>query len=161
MVFIGQINHANERRVRRPIPHRPIRSPLDRRRSASARIHPSIQPNRWPYVRAQHTHRIEDVEKLGLHRFSHMRRVWWHLAIVKLVSSDLFRLMHAVPFQVLDKCLREVLRLGHAEDGRLPKRLGLVVAIESLASVFGLPDIDDRLDTRFVLAKKKVNAGMI
>jgi len=53
------------------------------------------------------------------------------------------------------------MRLGHAEDGRLPKRLGLVVAIESLASVFGLPDIDDRLDTRFVLAKKKVNAGMI
>jgi len=69
--------------------------------------------------------------------------------------------MHAVPFQVSDMCLREVLRLGHAEDGRLPKRLGLVVTIESLARVFGLADVDDRLSTRFVFAKEKVNARVI
>jgi len=57
--------------------------------------------------------------------------------------------------------LGEVLRLRHAEDCRLPKRLGLVVAIEPLTSIFRLADVDDWLGTGFILTKQKVNAWMI
>ena len=54
--------------------------------------------------------------------------------------------------------LREVMRLRNTEDGRLPKRLSFVVAIETLTSIFGLADVDDRLGTVFVLTEQEVDA---
>ncbi|MCD0462038.1 hypothetical protein [Roseiconus lacunae] len=57
--------------------------------------------------------------------------------------------------------LREVLGLGHTEDGRLPKSLGLVVAIESLAGIFCLADVYDRLRAIFVFAEQEVDPGQI
>lgn len=57
------------------------------------------------------------------------------------------------PLQVPDVGLGEVRRLRHAEDGCLPKRLGLVVTIESFTKIFCLANIDDRLGTVFILAE--------
>ncbi len=59
--------------------------------------------------------------------------------------------------------LREVLRFRHTEDGHLPKPLRLVVAIESLASIFGLADVNDRLCTVivFVCAEQETDARQV
>ncbi len=57
--------------------------------------------------------------------------------------------------------LGEVLRLRYAEDSGLPKRLGFVVAIESLTGIFGLADVDDWLGTVFIFTEQKVNAWVI
>jgi hypothetical protein len=90
-------------------------------------------------------------------RFCHVSRIRLFLTIGQLVATNLSRLLHAVPIQVTDVGLSEVLRLRHAEESRLPKRLGLVVAIEPLTSIFRLANVDDWLSTVLVLSEKKVD----
>ena len=83
----------------------------------------------------------------------------WHELIS--VAGNLFRSLHAVPFQVANVCLREVLGLGDTEDRRLPKHLDFVVAIESLSGIFCLADVNDRLRTFLVLAEQKIDPQQI
>lgn len=57
--------------------------------------------------------------------------------------------------------LRDVLSLGHTENGGLPKRFGLVVAIESLAGIFRLADVDDWFHDLIVFAEQEVDPRQI